>query len=241
MKQLHIRFGTSSASDTKDSDHGEPLGPLAGEDPALEVDDPLHFHQPLQSTQQILLATGDNNQLIGILEEDSEDFDDEDEDEDDDDDLDGGQKGDYFQAEDTDMFNEEDEGKRGDLGALDEVLEEDLLSDDGMGNAGDSGGEEFDRDQNTQSDDGGTAPAKPEKKKKKKKPKQQDASAGPNTENTSPTKAGKKDLKEKKKSAQLTAQPQGNQMMSPQIKITIQSKTGKVGKEQSAASPQVIL
>jgi hypothetical protein len=200
MKQLHIRFGTSSASDTKDSDHGETFGPLAGEDPNLEVDDSLHFHQPsqqLQSTQQILLATGDNNQLIGILEEDSEDFDDEDEDEDDDDDLDGGQKGDYFQA-DTDMFNEEDEAKR-DLGALDEVLEEDLLSEDGMGNAGDSGGEEFDRDQNTQSDDGGMAPAKPEKKKKKKKAKQ-DASGGPNTESSSPTKAGKKDLKEKKKS-----------------------------------------
>ena len=189
-----------------------------------------------------MLATGDNNQLIGILEEDSEDFDDEDEDEDDDDDLDGGgQKGDYFQT-DTDMFNEEDEGAKRDLGALDEVLEEDLLSDDGMGNAGDSGGEEFDRDQNTQSDDGGMAPAKPEKKKKKKKPKL-DASGGPNTEASSPTKAGKKDLKEKKKSSQMSVQQsQGNQMLSPQIKITIQSKTAnKVGKDQSAASPQVIL
>ncbi len=48
MKQVHIRFGTSSASDTKDSDHGVPLGPLAGEDPNLEVEDSLHFHQPSQ-------------------------------------------------------------------------------------------------------------------------------------------------------------------------------------------------
>lgn len=43
------------------------------------------------------MATGDNNQLIGILEEDSEDFDEDDEDEDDegDDDLDP-QKPDYY-------------------------------------------------------------------------------------------------------------------------------------------------
>ena len=83
--------------------------------------------------------------MIGILEEDSEDFDDEDEDDEDegDDDIDP-QKADYFN-QDTEMFNDDDEAKR-DLGGLDEVAEEDLVSDDGLGNAGDSGGEDFDRD-----------------------------------------------------------------------------------------------
>ena len=43
------------------------------------------------------MTTGDNNQLIGILEEDSEDFDDEDEDDDEDidDDMDPN-KGEFF-------------------------------------------------------------------------------------------------------------------------------------------------
>jgi hypothetical protein len=42
MKQYHIRFGTSSASDTKDSDHGDNMGPGANlvEDPVLDPDDP---------------------------------------------------------------------------------------------------------------------------------------------------------------------------------------------------------
>ena len=91
------------------------------------------------------MATGDNNQLIGILEEDSEDFEEEDEDDEDevDEDIDP-QKAEYFQA-DTDVFNDDEEGKR-ELEALDEVMEEDMGSDDGIGNGADSAGEDIDRD-----------------------------------------------------------------------------------------------
>ena len=65
----------------------------------IDSEEPGPFLQAslMQSTQQVLMTTGDNNQLIGILEEDSEDFDDEDEDDDEDidDDMDPN-KGEFF-------------------------------------------------------------------------------------------------------------------------------------------------
>ena len=40
---MHIRFGTSSASDTKDSDHGDPVGLANVDDTLLDGDDPIHI------------------------------------------------------------------------------------------------------------------------------------------------------------------------------------------------------
>jgi|LauGreDrversion4_2_1035121.scaffolds.fasta_scaffold97799_5 hypothetical protein len=43
MKQVHIRFGNSSASDTKDSDQGDPAGLVNLDEALIDADDPGHF------------------------------------------------------------------------------------------------------------------------------------------------------------------------------------------------------